>query len=92
MVDRFQEAMSDRVLVAVPKNFTQVVQTKVKNQTAWILKSLPWPESCEEMVDEGLERTIIFNPRVCNDIDLDIGKWIRIHPPWKEINGALTKT
>lgn len=34
------------------------------------------------MVDEGPERTIIFNPRVCNDIDLDIGKWIRIHPPW----------
>lgn len=46
------------------------------------LQSLPWPESRKEMVDEGLERTIIFNPRVCNDIDLDIGKWIHIHPPW----------
>ncbi|KAK9945540.1 hypothetical protein M0R45_011051 [Rubus argutus] len=132
LVDRFQEAMSDRVLVAVPKTLRsglfgklqQVVQSEKESDMEFLkkiqegasekepncmdvkilskhldakltvchcsfgnsLKSLPWPESCEEMVDEGLERTIIFNPRVCNDIDLDIGKWIRIHPPWKEIH------
>ncbi|XP_062018673.1 uncharacterized protein LOC133735281 isoform X2 [Rosa rugosa] len=131
LVDRFQEAMSDRLLVAVPKTLKsglfgklqQVVQSEKETDIEFLKKiqggasendpnckdvkilskyldakltvchcsfgnnskRLPSPEVCEEMVDEGLERTIIFNPRVCNDIDLDIGKWIRIHPPWREI-------
>ncbi|KAM5563980.1 hypothetical protein ABKV19_018542 [Rosa sericea] len=132
LVDRFQEAMSDRLLVAVPKalksglfgKLQQVVQSEKETDIEFLKKiqegasesndpncmdvkilskyldakltvchcsfgnnskRLPSPEVCEEMVDEGPERTIIFNPRVCNDIDLDIGKWIRIHPPWREI-------
>ncbi|PRQ26315.1 hypothetical protein RchiOBHm_Chr6g0293271 [Rosa chinensis] len=131
LVDRFQEAMSDRFLVAVPKTLKsglfgklqQVVQSEKETDIEFLKKiqegasendpncmdvkilskyldakltvchcsfgnnskRLPSPEVCEEMVDEGPERTIIFNPRVCNDIDLDIGKWIRIHPPWRDI-------
>ncbi|XP_014523697.1 uncharacterized protein LOC106779986 isoform X2 [Vigna radiata var. radiata] len=29
--------------------------------------------------------TIIFSPRVCNNVDLVVGNVIRIHPPWKEV-------
>lgn len=29
--------------------------------------------------------TIIFCPRVCNNVDLEVGSLIRIHPPWKEV-------
>ncbi|XP_047316624.1 uncharacterized protein LOC124920227 isoform X2 [Impatiens glandulifera] len=29
--------------------------------------------------------TIIFNSRVCNDVELEIGSSIRIHPPWREV-------
>jgi len=27
-------------------------------------------------------RTIIFSPRVCDNVDLEVGSLIRIHPPW----------
>ncbi|PNY16071.1 hypothetical protein L195_g012781, partial [Trifolium pratense] len=32
---------------------------------------------------KGGQRTIIFNPRVCDNVDLEVGSLIRIHPPWK---------
>ncbi|KAL6214843.1 hypothetical protein ACLB2K_014275 [Fragaria x ananassa] len=132
LVDRFQEAISDRVIVAVPKTLKSglfgklqhVVQSERYSDMEFLKKiqegasktnepncmdvkilskyldakltvchcsfgknskNLPCPDISEEMVDEGPEKSIIFNPRVCNDIDLDLGKWIRIHPPWKEI-------
>jgi hypothetical protein len=28
------------------------------------------------------QRTIIFSPRVCDNVDLEVGSLIRIHPPW----------
>ncbi|CAJ2668374.1 unnamed protein product [Trifolium pratense] len=31
---------------------------------------------------KGGQRTIIFNPRVCDNVDLEVGSLIRIHPPW----------
>ncbi|XP_057965872.1 uncharacterized protein LOC131156308 isoform X3 [Malania oleifera] len=31
------------------------------------------------------KRTVIFNPRACTDVDLEVGSLIRIHPPWKEV-------
>ncbi|KAM6558418.1 hypothetical protein CsatA_027657 [Cannabis sativa] len=45
----------------------------------------------KEMVDEGTERTIIFNPRVCNDVELEVGNCIRIYSPWKEVQAANDK-
>ncbi|KAM7527087.1 hypothetical protein LguiB_030497 [Lonicera macranthoides] len=33
----------------------------------------------------GRDSTIIFSPRTCSDVELEAGKLIRIHPPWKEI-------
>ncbi|XP_062088395.1 uncharacterized protein LOC133794959 isoform X2 [Humulus lupulus] len=49
-------------------------------------KSLSLSETTlKEMADEGTERTVIFNPRVCNDVDLEVGNCIRIYPPWKEV-------
>lgn len=40
--------------------------------------------------DEGMgsggsksgQSTIIFSPRVCDHVDLEVGNFIRIHPPW----------
>ncbi|KMT06087.1 hypothetical protein BVRB_7g164070 isoform A [Beta vulgaris subsp. vulgaris] len=29
--------------------------------------------------------TVIFNSRVCGDVDLEVGNLIRIYPPWKEV-------
>ncbi|CAL0302438.1 unnamed protein product [Lupinus luteus] len=34
---------------------------------------------------EGRQVTVIFNPRVCYNVDLEVGSLIRIHPPWKEV-------
>jgi hypothetical protein len=31
---------------------------------------------------KGGQRTIIFSPRVCDNVDLEVGSLIRIHPPW----------
>ncbi|KAH1099432.1 hypothetical protein GLYMA_13G007800v4 [Glycine max] len=31
---------------------------------------------------ECSQSTIIFSPRVCNNVDLEVGSLIRIHPPW----------
>lgn len=30
----------------------------------------------------GRKLTIIFNSRICKDIELEIGNFIRIHQPW----------
>ncbi|KAL5795259.1 hypothetical protein ACOSQ2_000079 [Xanthoceras sorbifolium] len=40
-----------------------------------------WPESFQTMVNRW-ERTVIFNARVCCDVDLEVGNLIRIHKPW----------
>lgn len=34
------------------------------------------------MLNGGENRTIIFNPRISSDVDLEVGNFIRIHPPW----------
>ncbi|KAL5076139.1 hypothetical protein RYX36_015123 [Vicia faba] len=34
---------------------------------------------------KGGQRTIIFSPRVCDNVDLEVGSLIRIHPPWNEV-------
>ncbi|KAH7578586.1 hypothetical protein JRO89_XS01G0401900 [Xanthoceras sorbifolium] len=43
-----------------------------------------WPESFQTMVNRW-ERTVIFNARVCCDVDLEVGNLIRIHKPWQII-------
>ncbi|KAG4958269.1 hypothetical protein JHK82_034914 [Glycine max] len=37
---------------------------------------------------ECSQSTIIFSPRVCNNVDLEVGSLIRIHPPWKEVQAG----
>ncbi|XP_020521888.1 uncharacterized protein LOC18432535 isoform X1 [Amborella trichopoda] len=32
--------------------------------------------------------TVIFSSRICMDVEIEIGKLIRIHPPWKEVSIA----
>lgn len=138
LVDRFQEALSDRALVTVPKTLRiglfgqlqQVIQSEKESDMEFLknienganqkepscidvkicsrhldakltvchcsfgnnLKSLPRSESPKHMLKEETTQTVIFNPRVCNDVDLDAGKWIRIHAPWKEIHVGNDKS
>ncbi|XP_050139336.1 uncharacterized protein LOC126615549 isoform X1 [Malus sylvestris] len=138
LVDRFQEALSDRALVAVPKplriglfgQLQQVVQSDKESDMEFLknienranqnepscidvkilsryldakltvchcsfgnnVKRLPWQENPKNTVNEETTWTIIFNPRVCDDVDLEVGKCIRIHPPWKEIHVGNDKS
>ncbi|KAF8006538.1 hypothetical protein BT93_K0746 [Corymbia citriodora subsp. variegata] len=40
---------------------------------------------CSQADLTGRKRTVIFNSRICNDVDLEIGNLIRIYSPWKEV-------
>ncbi|XP_056170278.1 uncharacterized protein LOC115673682 [Syzygium oleosum] len=40
---------------------------------------------CSQADLTGRMRTVIFNPRICNNVDLEIGNLIRIYSPWKEV-------
>ncbi|KAG6481983.1 hypothetical protein ZIOFF_058607 [Zingiber officinale] len=37
----------------------------------------------------GNLRTIIFSSKFCSNVELEVGSYIRIHPPWKEVRGFL---
>ncbi|PIN09103.1 hypothetical protein CDL12_18313 [Handroanthus impetiginosus] len=49
-------------------------------------KNSHW-ESNLHMKIEGVTRTltIIFNPRVCSDVEIEVGNLICIRPPWKKL-------
>ncbi|CAN0920020.1 hypothetical protein LINGRAHAP2_LOCUS31791 [Linum grandiflorum] len=36
-------------------------------------------------VDEKMKNTVVFNPRVCSDVELEVGNWICIYPPWNKL-------
>ncbi|KAK8636006.1 hypothetical protein V6N13_004716 [Hibiscus sabdariffa] len=36
--------------------------------------------------NEGQKVTVIFNHRICTNVDLEIGSLICIHPPWMEVD------
>ncbi|PON96611.1 kinetochore protein [Trema orientale] len=55
-------------------------------------ESLSSSEPHKEVANERMKRTIIFNPRVCNDVDLEVGNCICIHPPWKEVQVGNDKS
>uniref|UniRef100_A0A7N0SZ66 Uncharacterized protein n=1 Tax=Kalanchoe fedtschenkoi TaxID=63787 RepID=A0A7N0SZ66_KALFE len=37
---------------------------------------------------EDCQRILIFNFRVCDDVELDVGNLVRVHSPWKEVRTA----
>nr|ACG27596.1 hypothetical protein [Zea mays] len=42
--------------------------------------------SADGTMDESrTRRTIIFSPKICNNVDLLVGNIIHIFPPWKEV-------
>ncbi|KAL5859060.1 hypothetical protein ACOSQ4_000356 [Xanthoceras sorbifolium] len=43
-----------------------------------LLQDPQWPESFQTVVNIW-ERTVIFNARICCDVDLEVGNLIRIH-------------
>ncbi|GAB4825620.1 hypothetical protein Ancab_008494 [Ancistrocladus abbreviatus] len=50
----------------------------------WNNKSYRCTENCQEE-NLGKASTIIFNSRVCGDVELEEGNLIRVHAPWKEV-------
>ncbi|KAK8540931.1 hypothetical protein V6N13_060980 [Hibiscus sabdariffa] len=51
-----------------------------------IIEGFSQPESPKILENEGRPVTIIFNQRICANVDLEIGNLICIHPPWKEVD------
>ncbi|XP_021281336.1 uncharacterized protein LOC110414464 isoform X2 [Herrania umbratica] len=51
-----------------------------------IIEGFWQPESPKILENEGLKGTVIFNQRICSNVDLEIGNLICIHPPWKEVD------
>ncbi|XP_055962224.1 uncharacterized protein LOC126687880 [Mercurialis annua] len=43
------------------------------------------PDNAQTLSDRGKEGTVIFSPKVCSNVDLEVGNFICIHPTWKEI-------
>lgn len=43
--------------------------------------------SLEKLVHggENWKGKIVFNPRICGNVELEVGKLIRIYPPWYEL-------
>ncbi|KAF2308030.1 hypothetical protein GH714_034600 [Hevea brasiliensis] len=97
MADRFQEALAatsfsndDGAHVAAAKlsgiglfrKLQQVMQSE--KERANFLKRYRWelaPVGSQKLVDREREGTIIFSPRICGDVDLEVGNLICIHPP-----------
>ncbi|KAL2507686.1 hypothetical protein Fot_31333 [Forsythia ovata] len=45
-----------------------------------------WEKNLQiKMESGGRTLTIIFNSRICSDVDLEVGNLVRIHPPWKKV-------
>lgn len=38
-----------------------------------------------DMDNSSVKRTIIFSPKICDNVDLLAGNIIHIFPPWKEV-------
>ncbi|KAL9684374.1 hypothetical protein QQ045_021810 [Rhodiola kirilowii] len=47
------------------------------------LLELDIPETAKENKDCG--RILIFNLKICDDVDLDVESCVRVHSPWKEV-------
>ncbi|XP_018721059.2 uncharacterized protein LOC104426736 isoform X2 [Eucalyptus grandis] len=85
---------SGRALITVPKSLgfglfgrlQQVMQIEKESEQEFLkkLQGTPFPH-CSQADLTGRKRTVIFNPRICNDVDLEIGNLIRIYSPWKEV-------
>ncbi|XP_064980014.1 uncharacterized protein LOC135622257 isoform X2 [Musa acuminata AAA Group] len=41
---------------------------------------------------EGTLRTVIFSSRICGSVELEVGGFVRIHPPWYEIYLGVSDT
>ncbi|CAH8283642.1 unnamed protein product [Eruca vesicaria subsp. sativa] len=48
-------------------------------------------KNTQALAAKETETTVIFNPKVCGDVDIEIGCFVRIHAPWKEIEVKNTK-
>ncbi|CAH2039073.1 unnamed protein product [Thlaspi arvense] len=42
-------------------------------------------KSTQALAAKETETTIIFNPKVCADVDIEIGSFVRLYAPWNEM-------
>ncbi|KAF3495555.1 hypothetical protein F2Q69_00058117 [Brassica cretica] len=42
-------------------------------------------KNTQALAARDTETTVIFNPKVCVDVDIEIGSFVRVHAPWKEM-------
>uniref|UniRef100_A0A1J3ILL9 Uncharacterized protein n=1 Tax=Noccaea caerulescens TaxID=107243 RepID=A0A1J3ILL9_NOCCA len=42
-------------------------------------------KNTQALAAKEIETTIIFNPKVCADVDIEIGSFVRLYAPWKEM-------
>ncbi|KAG5391267.1 hypothetical protein IGI04_032808 [Brassica rapa subsp. trilocularis] len=48
-------------------------------------------KNTQALAAKDTETTVIFNPKVCVDVDIEIGRFVRVHAPWKEMEVNNTK-
>ncbi|XP_068643868.1 uncharacterized protein [Aristolochia californica] len=51
------------------------------------IKGSQFTQGSRDLVDDEGSRkiTIIFSLRICNNVELEVGNFVRIHPPWKKV-------
>ncbi|KAL9304828.1 hypothetical protein AtEden1_Chr1g0002231 [Arabidopsis thaliana] len=47
-------------------------------------------KNTQALAAKETETTIIFSPKVCADVDIEIGNFIRVYAPWKELEVQKT--
>ncbi|XP_062222226.1 uncharacterized protein LOC133921396 isoform X2 [Phragmites australis] len=52
---------------------------------SWHLCFMQFTSTDHTMYESGTKRTIIFSPKICDNVDLLVGNIIHIFPPWKEV-------
>ncbi|KAF8086668.1 hypothetical protein N665_0615s0016 [Sinapis alba] len=48
-------------------------------------------KNTQALAAKDTETTVIFNPKVCVNVDIEIGSFVRVHAPWKEMKVKNTK-
>lgn len=47
-----------------------------------MMQALQYDNGLKTYHKEKSEKTVIFRSKICDDVDLEVGKMIRLYPPW----------
>ncbi|KAK7843256.1 hypothetical protein CFP56_012772 [Quercus suber] len=71
----------DAKLIVCQCSFGENIEVMIEG--ACLLLQSPTPSGSPQiMINGGRKTTIIFNPRICSDVELEVGNSICIYPPW----------